>query len=188
MLLAAGAGRRFGQPKALASTDGRSWLVRSIELLHTASCDPLLVVIGAAADQARPLIPPAVRTVENPEWRSGLGSSLRVGLAAASELDADVQAVLVMLVDLPGVTVQMIRLMLARPVAPGTLAQAVFDGQPGHPVLLGRAHWSAIAESASGDTGARSYLVAHHAVQIPVGSAAEGADIDVAPAVANGNS
>lgn len=175
-MLAAGAGRRFGGPKALAVTDGVPWVVSTLDRMRAAGCDPLLVVTGAAADRVAALLPADVLPVPNPAWESGMASSLRAGLTAAAAAGAD--AVLVMLVDLPGVTAAMMAQVVASGGTHDVLAQAVFDGTPGHPVLLGSAHWAGISASVIGDEGARRYLQTHDARLLPLGSAEQGADRD----------
>ncbi|MEO7235035.1 MAG: NTP transferase domain-containing protein, partial [Lapillicoccus sp.] len=57
VVLAAGAGRRMGMPKALVhETDGTSWLVRAVGALTGSGCSPVVVVLGARADEARRLL------------------------------------------------------------------------------------------------------------------------------------
>jgi CTP:molybdopterin cytidylyltransferase MocA len=58
------------------------------------------------------------------------------------------------------------------------LARAVYDGRPGHPVLLGRAHWAAVIGSATGDEGARHYLAERHPTSVECGDLAAGHDVD----------
>lgn len=156
LLLAAGAGRRYGMPKALVE-DG-AWLRRSVAVLADGGCDPVLVVLGAAAEQAAPLVPETAGTVVASDWAEGMGASLRTGLAAlAGSAGPQVQAALVHLVDLPDVDASVIR-RLAELAGPEVVARATFDGRPGHPVLLGRTHWADVVASASGDRGARDWL------------------------------
>src|SRR5918992_671424 len=89
VLLAAGAGRRAGGPKALRTDpDGTSWLVRSIAVLRDGGCSSVVVVLGCAADAARDVIAGSVyagdrqvSVVEAADWRDGMGVSLRAGLA-----------------------------------------------------------------------------------------------------------
>jgi CTP:molybdopterin cytidylyltransferase MocA len=111
-----------------------------------------------------------------------MGSSLRAGLAALEKTAAE--AVVVMLVDTPGVTAEAVRRVLAH-TGPGALVVATYHGQPGHPVLLGRAHWQGIAELAVGDVGARRYLAAHagQMTAVPCEDVADGTDIDRPPSV-----
>jgi nicotine blue oxidoreductase len=174
LVLAAGEGRRFGGPKAPYVLDGERLVDRAVRVLREGGCDPVLVVLGAWVGSV-----PDAEVVENPEWVSGMGSSLRVGLAALADRD-EVERALVSLVDLPGLT----GVAVARLLTSGhRLASASYAGERGHPVLLGREHWEAVAESARGDRGARAYLALHDVPLVEVGDVASGEDLDeVAPA------
>jgi nicotine blue oxidoreductase len=175
LLLAAGAGRRYGMPKALIERDGRRLVQAGAATL--ASCAPVLVVIGAAADEVRAAAP-ELTYVDNPEWPTGMGSSLRAGLAALERTTA--QAAVVLLVDMPGVTPAAVE-RVARHAAPDALVMGGYGDRRGHPVLLGRDHWAGVAAAATGDRGARDYLRAHpDLVRIePVGDVADDVDLDV---------
>ncbi len=171
LLLAAGAGRRMGRPKALVE----GWLVRAVDSL--ADCDHVVVVLGASADEARPLLDAHdVTIVVAPDWDEGMGASLRTGLMHLQHGDAS--RCVVTLVDLPDVTAPVVRRLLERPDTEDVLARATYDGSPGHPVLLGRAHWPGVIESAVGDQGARAYLSAHDVEGVECGDLATGADVD----------
>ncbi|MGH3273250.1 MAG: nucleotidyltransferase family protein, partial [Streptosporangiaceae bacterium] len=74
ILLAAGAGSRIGQPKALVDIDGQSLIGRGVTLLREGGAAPVIVVTGAAAVNLTGVV-----TVHNPDWRSGMGSSLAAG-------------------------------------------------------------------------------------------------------------
>ena len=169
LLLAAGAGRRMGGPKALLRDGhGVPFLDRSVGALLDGGCAGVTVVLGADAEAARALLDEAgwtaddaVQVVLAPDWASGMGASLRAGLAALEPSAADVVGVLVSLVDLPDVGEPVVRRLLDRPVRPETLARASYDGSVGHPVLIGRAHWAGVTGSAGGDRGARDYLAEH---------------------------
>ena len=181
LVLAAGAGRRSGGPKALRRRDdGTSWVAHACTVLTEAGCAPVVVVLGAGADDARALVPPGVTTVVAHDWDEGMGASLRTGLAALTETDAD--ACLVHLVDLPDVDARVVARVLAtvddHPDPAGHLARAAYAGVPGHPVLLGRAHWPAVTESARGDRGARDHLAAEGPVLVECGDLATGVDQD----------
>lgn len=154
-------------------------MVRTLTVMRKAGCSPLLVVIGAAAAEVRELLPPDVVVIEAPDWSSGLAASLRAGLAAAARFPCDVNALMVMLVDLPGVTAEMLAVMHASGQSTRVLARGRYDGSPGHPVLLGRAHWAGVAAAAVGDGGALPYLLAHGVVELDLGTAADGADVDI---------
>src|SRR6476661_1319019 len=80
LLLAAGAGRRMGGPKALVELDGVPLVRRALDVLRAGACAPLVVVIGASADAVRTVLPPDAIAVEAAGWAEGMGASLRAGL------------------------------------------------------------------------------------------------------------
>lgn len=156
LLLAAGAGRRFGGPKALVALGGTTLVERGVALLTDGGCDPVVVVLGAAADDVRPLVRGA-STVVAAQWADGMGASLRAGLAALEPTDAS--ACVVALVDQPLVGAEAVRRL--RAAAPADAAVATYGGRARNPVLLSRAVWAEVAARAEGDTGARAWLRAH---------------------------
>jgi CTP:molybdopterin cytidylyltransferase MocA len=167
VLLAAGEGSRFGGPKALVELDGQTLAERGVGLLRAGGADPILVVTGATEVQI-----PGTHTVYNPEWRTGMGSSLRAALNAltspedaspedASPEDAgpeEVGAVVVALADQPLVGPESVARLIAAYRAGASVAVAAYDGQPRNPVLLAREHWPEVIATATGDTGARAFL------------------------------
>lgn len=172
LVLAAGAGRRFGGPKAGVELHGVRLVDRAVGTLAAAHLDPVVVVSGAV-----PLEVPGARVVANPGWEEGLGSSLRVGLGA---LPDTVDAVLVLLADQPGITADAVRRVLAGLAGPESVAVATYDGRDGHPVALGRQHWRDVAESAAGDVGARGFLRTYvgSVVRVECGDVATDRDVD----------
>jgi CTP:molybdopterin cytidylyltransferase MocA len=182
LLLAAGAGRRYGMPKALVCHAGQLLIQRAVATLQRAQCSPIVVVLGAAAAEVRTRADlGGVTAVDNPLWNTGMGSSLRAGLAALDR-DRDVIATVVLLVDMPGVTASAVRRVTAD-AGPADLVMAGYgNGRTGHPVLLGRAHWAAVAQLAVGDVGARAYLRTQGAAVrvVPCADVANGDDLDVA--------
>jgi molybdenum cofactor cytidylyltransferase/nicotine blue oxidoreductase len=173
LLLAAGAGSRMGSPKALVD----DWLVRSVRALTDGGCTGVSVVRGASAVDALPLLDGTGATaVVAADWADGISASLRAGLTAAAGTDAD--AVLVTLVDLPDVGAEVVRRLLEPVPDPGTLRRATYAGRPGHPVVLGRDHWAAVAAETDGDRGARGYLGTHDVELVECGDLATGHDVD----------
>jgi len=176
VLLAAGAGRRMGRPKALVSFRGRLLVESAAEVLLAGGCAPVVVVLGAAADSVRAEAAlPGCVLVDNPAWESGMGSSLRAGLDALR--DKEISAAVVLPVDVPGVTAAAVR-RVASLASPDVLARASFAGVPGHPVLLGREHWAGAYASATGDAGARDYLRQHRVELVACADIAAGTDVD----------
>jgi len=163
-------------PKALVELDGRLFVDSAVRVLRAGGCAPVIVVLGARADEVRAKAELTdCLVVENPLWTTGMGSSLQVGLTALQEVTAD--AVAVLPVDVPGVTGAAVRRVLAL-ASPQALVRATYHGLPGHPVLIGREHWSGVYESATGDVGARDYLRRTAVTDVACEDIATGLDVD----------
>ena len=183
LVLAAGGGRRYGGPKALVRhDDGRLLVERAVDTVRDGGCAPVVVVLGAESDKVRSdaKLGDAL-LVDNVGWKSGMGSSLRVGLGALAGTDAE--AAVVLLVDTPGIGPEAVARVVAAVDGPGALLAATYAGRRGHPVALGRDHWSGVAMLATADVGARAYLVAHagRVVAVPCEDVADDTDVDVPP-------
>jgi nicotine blue oxidoreductase len=183
LVLAAGAGRRMGGPKALVRlTDGGPTLVETaVARVLESGCDRVVVVVGAAGEQAAALVAETgAEVVAAEDWDEGMGASLRAGIAHLEDAHDDLA--LVTLVDLPDVTARVMSRVLADAVGDGraALARAAYDGVPGHPVVIGRDHWSAVRTTARGDRGARDHLRATPHRLVECGDLATGRDLDTA--------
>jgi len=176
VLLAAGEGRRMGQPKALVrDPDGTSWLLRATAALDQGGCERVVVVLGAGADEAEAMLASVpVDVIVAPNWKSGMSASLRAGLGFLADGDSAV----ISLVDLPDVTGEVVRRLIESGTGRDVLARASYDGVAGHPVLIGRHHWPGVLAVASGDRGARDYLAAHEHLLVECGDLATGVDVD----------
>ncbi|OLR93972.1 nucleotidyltransferase family protein [Actinokineospora bangkokensis] len=172
VLLAAGAGRRFGAPKALVRLYDRPLVAWAAAALG--GCDVVVVVLGAAAERVRGLVGPDGLVVVNPDWAGGMGSSLRAGLAA---VPAEAEAAVVLTVDTPGIPRAAVE-RVAGGATPASLARATWDGVPGHPVVLGRDHWAGVRAVARGDVGARAYLRGREVRGVECGDLGWGVDVD----------
>jgi CTP:molybdopterin cytidylyltransferase MocA len=130
VVLAAGAGSRFGGPK-------QQLLAPSVlEALAQSSVDDVVVVAGA-----HPLDLEA-RVVECPDWELGPGASLRCGLAA---LPQSAEAAVVVLADGPDLSPAAVdRVVAAWRNGAGDVVAASYGGDRGHPVVLGRAVWEQV--------------------------------------------
>jgi len=167
ILLAAGEGSRFGRPKALVELNGQTLAERGVNVLRAGGARPILVVTGAV-----PVELAETHTVYNPEWPTGMGSSLRAALRALTGTaagagpgtgsgvghDADVGAVVVALADQPLVGAEAVARLIAAYRDGASVAVAAYGGQPRNPVLLAREHWAEVAATATGDQGARTFL------------------------------
>jgi len=141
VVLAAGAATRFGAPKQ------RLLLPRVLERLRQAPVDEIVVVVGAY-----PLEAEEARVVHCPDWEQGPGASLRCGLAA---LGADVVAAVVCLADGPNLSPEAIRRVLhSWRAGAGEVVAASYEGERGHPVVVGRARWNAVPDEGARPLGA----------------------------------
>jgi CTP:molybdopterin cytidylyltransferase MocA len=153
VLLAAGEGSRLGRPKALVEIAGRTLAERGVGLLRAGGADPVIVVTGAARVE-----PPGAVVVHNPDWRTGMGSSLATGLRA---LPDNAAAAVIALADQPLVGPEAVRRLIAAHRRGAGVAVAAYEGRPRNPVLIARPHWPQVIESSIGDVGARAFLREH---------------------------
>ncbi|MFT4136829.1 nucleotidyltransferase family protein [Microbacterium sp.] len=178
VVLAAGAGSRFGGPKILARTpDGVPWVHRVVAALADAGCELVLVTVGAGGADAAAAVPASAVAVPVADWAEGLSASLRAALRAAELTRA--RAVIVVPVDAPDLPASVCRRLIEEADAtPDALARAVYGGRPGHPVLIGRNHWAGVCAAAVGDRGAADYLRAAGALRVELGREWHGFDVD----------
>ncbi|MFI1460472.1 nucleotidyltransferase family protein [Nocardia carnea] len=148
IVLAAGAGRRFGGPKAEVRFAGERLVDRAVGLLRDGGCARVVVVSGAVALQVE-----GATVVHNHDWATGMSSSLTAGLRAVHE-----SAAVVVPVDTPWLGSGAVRRLLD---SGARLAVATYGERTGHPVLLGSEYFPAITATAVGDIGARTFLAAN---------------------------
>ncbi|WP_405806104.1 NTP transferase domain-containing protein [Streptomyces sp. NBC_01187] len=182
LLLAAGGGRRLGgRPKALLPYGGKPLVEHAARALREGGCGPVHVVLGAARDEVRERAELAgCLLIDNPDWAEGMGTSLRAGLERVGADPDGASAVLVCLVDQPGIGAAAVARVRRAYRSPDTLAAASYGGRRGHPVLFGARRWAAVARSAYGDVGARAYLREREGriALVECGDVADPADID----------
>ncbi len=136
IVLAGGASRRMGSPKALLrGADGVPLAARQADVLRAGGCDGVVVVLGARAEEVRRELPEHVATVENPRWAKGRVTSLQAGVGAFPEADG----YLFMPVDAVGVKAETIRVVLAAAEAdPAGLWRPVYRGEKGNLLWIPR--------------------------------------------------
>ncbi len=155
LILAAGAGTRFGdKPKQLAELEGRPLLDHAIAAqCAVAELERIVVVLGARAEQILAKVDfIRAEPVVCERWEDGQAASLRRGIEFLSA-DAHVTKVIVTLGDQPRMTPELIARFVDEPAA----TRAVYDGRPGHPVVLGPVQMRLIG-NLHGDRGARGLL------------------------------
>ena len=175
LVLAAGAGTRFGGAvKQLAPLRGRPLLEHAVEaMLAVPALDPVLVVLGHAADEIlRSASLGDAEVVVCREWARGQSASLRCGVAELRDADA----VVVTLGDQPFITPQVIAGALDQ-LDGFEAVRTMYDGTPGHPVVLGRRVMDAVGEL-EGDQGARDLLSRFRVRRWEAGHLCSAADVD----------
>ncbi|HYP48705.1 MAG TPA: nucleotidyltransferase family protein [Thermoleophilaceae bacterium] len=175
IVLAAGAGERFGGAKQLAELDGLPLLEHSLRAMSAAGLDRLVVVLGSQAEDVLGAVDMhGAEPVVCKRWAEGQSASLACGLA---HFDGDTpEAVVVALGDQPRLSTEAVRRVLAaRDGAPA--ARATYAGEPGHPVVLDASLLPALRD-VTGDVGARALLRRAGTVEVPCDDLGGGADVD----------
>jgi molybdenum cofactor cytidylyltransferase len=178
ILLAAGTSSRMGSNKLLFELDGASVLRGAAQRALASGLSPLLVVLGHQAERARQELDGLpCQIVVNPSYEQGINSSLRAGVAA---LPAEVQAVLVMLADMPLVTAEMISRLIARYRSAGaSLVISDYEGVNAPPMLYDRTLFGEL-QIMTGEGCGRQVVKRHqHEAEVLAWPAAALADIDV---------
>ena len=174
IVLAAGEGKRFGGCKQVARLDGRPLLEHAVRaMLSVPAIDPVVVVLGAHADEIRAAVDlSGADVVVCDAWADGQSASLQAGVDALG----DVEAAVITLGDQPFISAEVIAGVLdqrGRHLA----VRATYDGAPGHPVLLERRLLDHVSEL-EGDNGARTLLEGDHVYTWEVGRMCDPTDID----------
>ncbi|MCQ1949172.1 nucleotidyltransferase family protein [Arthrobacter sp. zg-Y859] len=201
VLLAAGAGTRLGRgPKALLPFRGRPLIEHQVEVLLAGGCTKVVAVLGAGSTEILASVRlQGAEPVVNPQWELGMGTSYRCGILAALAQEP-AAAILVALVDQPGLTPAVVSRVLAAGRR-GRIAAAGYRGpdgrlRRGHPVLLDASLASRSLErdarysgaelagegkpGAGPDSGARAFLAAHPELLdvVDCSDLADGRDVD----------
>ena len=180
ILLAAGAGSRFGGGKLLAEFEGRPLIEAVLANLAGAPVDEIVVVVGDDAERLREVCEPyEARVVENPEWARGQATSVRAGLRAC---DPGARAAVVLLADQPLVGPGAVERLVGAFEEGAKVAAATYSGRPRNPVLFSRELWPLLDAELSGDEGARPFLQRHPKLvtRVPCDEVGDPADVDTA--------
>lgn len=156
LLLAAGGSRRLGRPKQLLLWKGEPLVHRAARVALEAGVDPLVVVLGAHADEIRAALEDLeLSIVDHPNWKEGLGSSIACGMRAIAN-----KTVLVMLADQPGVDERLLaQLIESSQAGHARVASGYADGL-GVPAVFSKPSDLDALRQLTGDQGARRLLAA----------------------------
>jgi len=174
MVLAAGAGTRFGGGKQLAVLEGRPLLEHAVQAMVASPVGRVLVVLGADAGEVVGRVDMHGAEPHVAErWQEGQSASLASGLA---ELE-DCEAVVVTLGDQPRISPDAIRRVIGARGRGAAAVRATYGGKPGHPVLLERDLFARLRD-VSGDHGARNLLMSVQTREVPCDDLGGGEDVD----------
>jgi nicotine blue oxidoreductase len=178
IVLAAGKGERLGGVKPLLDAGGEPALARIVRALRAAGIEAILVVLGHAADRIRREVDLSrCRVVVNPNYESGMASSLSLGIRS---LSPEAEGFLVLHADMPFLARETIRAVVEAGRRGARIAAPTYRGERGFPVYFCRACVEDLLPTLTGEAGGRRFLAAHReeTVLIPVDDAGAVRDVD----------
>jgi CTP:molybdopterin cytidylyltransferase MocA len=151
IILAAGASRRLGEPKQLIRLNGETLLERTARVCCEAGCMPVIVVLGASAEQVlRQSSLGSAVVVRNDGWAQGIASSVRAGI---QELPGEIDGCVIATCDQPAVTAEHLRALMTS----GEVTASAYAGRNGVPAYFPREVFERLMQL-QGDAGARELL------------------------------
>jgi molybdenum cofactor cytidylyltransferase len=180
IMLAAGASTRLGQPKQLLQMNGESLLHRTIRFAKEVGCAPIFVVLGFEAERMqREIADLDVRVVINPEWQSGMGSSLRSGMGVLMKESRLPQKVLLLLSDQPMLSSEILLSLVKKSGETDSLIVASsYTGGLGVPAVFRKELYSHL-QKVEGDKGAQEVIQRYRGQTATIDFPEGAIDIDI---------
>jgi molybdenum cofactor cytidylyltransferase len=179
IILAAGRSSRLGSPKQLLSYQGKNLLQHTIDIATESNIGPILVVLGSELEKIESSLAPAALTVvKNPNWESGMASSVVYGISKLNNLHPETEAVILMVCDQPFVNTNLLEDLVRKHEESGcSIVASSYENINGTPVLFHKEHFNELS-MLNGDYGAK-FLVKKYAESLQTISFEKGGiDID----------
>jgi CTP:molybdopterin cytidylyltransferase MocA len=174
IVLAAGGATRFGSDKLAADWAGQTLLQWSATAMLDAGLDPVLAVVQPGVV---PPLPARVTAVVNEQWRDGIATSVRAGLAPLGG-ELTVCAAVIAPADQPWCRTDVYqRLLDSYRSSDHSIVIATYDGAMRNPVLLARRQWT-LADQIEGDTGLSAVVRRLKPLEVECGDVGSVIDID----------
>ncbi|HEY2848047.1 MAG TPA: nucleotidyltransferase family protein [Pyrinomonadaceae bacterium] len=163
IILAAGSSSRLGRPKQLLEYRGQTLIRRVVESAANAKLGPIVVVtspelVGSIREQ---VTNETVNIVSNSEWKTGMSSSIRVGLSNALQETPDLAAVILALCDQPRITSEtFLNLVKSFRLGGKPIVASEYSGTLGVPALFDRSIFDELL-ALKGERGAKSLIMGH---------------------------
>ncbi len=162
VILAAGESKRMGQPKQLLDIGGTSLLRHTAKIALATGLEPVVLVVGANKPQVVPDIADLPLTIiDNSMWRTGMASSVKMGMAAMWMNNKNIDAVLMLVCDQPFLTVEVLNQIIDQyQTKSPKIVACRYDSQIGIPALFDRTMFEDLL-NLTGDKGAKPVLMNH---------------------------
>jgi len=159
IILAAGRSTRLGSPKQLLAYHGKNLLQHTIDIAFESEIGPIIVVLGSGIEQiSAKLKTNSLTIIKNPNWESGMASSVVCGLNAMNNLYPDTEAVILMVCDQPFVNAKLLKDLIKKQKESGSsIVASSYENIYGTPALFHKEHFSELS-LLNGDSGARSLI------------------------------
>jgi len=179
IILAAGPSSRLGQPKQKIIFEGKTLLQRAVETGIQSACKPVIVILGASADEIQPdIINENVLVCYNPRWQEGMSTSIGLGIEILEKTSPDVSDVILMVTDQPFVNTLLLATLIETKTATGKdIIACSYNNTLAVPVLFDKKFFGELL-LLSGQEGAKKLLMKHKESVASVAFEAGNFDID----------
>ena len=179
IILAAGRSARLGSPKQLHPYADKNLLQHSIDVAVESSMKPVIVVLGSEIEEIeRKIDNSEVIIAKNPDWESGMASSVVCGIKTLNKLHPDIESVILMVCDQPFVNPGLLNDLVRKHMESGSsIVASSYENIMGTPALFHKKHFPELA-SLEGDTGAKSLFKKHAEILQTIPFEKGGIDID----------